>query len=919
MADHSSKQSGVHRATEAFTLDPFLIKIVEQSSDFFGTANANGQAIFVNQAGQSLLEMRGAAQISDTTLLDYIHPEDRQHFQKHVVEESSLKDQIDIEIRLRNFSSGLPVPVKMRFFVIREPDSKKVQLYMAFARSLIDQQAVLPKETIHYDLTTKNKVLELLNKKLERVANIGGWEFDVKSQKALWTDQIYKIYGLDKKKEPNLTESISFYAPHEQERIKKHVENSIEKAIPFNAKFEFIDARGNHKWVRAIGEPVLDAIGQVVKLIGTFQDITAEHQLELERKSQARRLQNLFEVVPELVCIADYQGFLKEINPEWTKLLGYSEKELKAQPFLQFVHPDDISKTLQAIRRLRKGNAILNFTIRSAVKTGGYRYLAWTAKPDPENQSIYAIARDVTEKQKAIDEQNFILDTMRVGTWHWDMINNKVDWDRQNYRVFGLTPDDWNNPLDALKHRLGTEQFKKLINDATESAHKNILFQTTLTMKTETGELRYIGGKGEVLQDEDGTPIKMFGVNWDKTEELRTQAELEEQRQIANHNARLAAIGQLAAGVGHEINNPLAIIKGYVDHLLRKVNENQIEKEGLSQRLNKIDNACNRIAHIVKSLRKFSRSDSSGLEYFDIKQLVLESLAMMKEIYAAEGVHLLSDLSDETPPIPVEADKGRLQQVLFNVIANAKDSTESKQYRSIFVSIERQDQDAVICVEDNGFGVPDDLKERIFDPFFTTKEVNKGTGIGLSLSKSIIDELGGHIWLESEINYGTRFFISLPVQSEINLVEFGSDARKELKKSGGSSPSFRILLADDELELRDILEELLTDMGHQVITAENGRVALQHFKAHSDEIDLIISDIKMPEMNGIEFLAQIRDSDLKQPRFVFISGDTNIDLSAEESPANRGVDAFLFKPFKEEDLRELLHSLFDSKAQLGSS
>lgn len=241
------------------------------------------------------------------------------------------------------------------------------------------------------------------------------------------------------------------------------------------------------------------------------------------------------------------------------------------------------------------------------------------------------------------------------------------------------------------------------------------------------------------------------------------QEELQKQKQFAQHNAKLASIGVLASGVGHEINNPLAIVKGHILSLKKKIKNPDFTNEQLVEQLDKMNIATTRIANIVQGLRNFSRVDNQQFEPFNIYQVMKESNDMVESIYSGEGVHIeFNPLKDENKNIFINGNRGKIQQVIMNLLANAKDATEGQPSRKIILSSDYQDGKFIVKVQDNGAGIPADSLEKIFDAFYTTKEVNKGTGLGLSLVHGIIGDHKGQIFVETQMGSGSTFTVELP-------------------------------------------------------------------------------------------------------------------------------------------------------------
>lgn len=245
----------------------------------------------------------------------------------------------------------------------------------------------------------------------------------------------------------------------------------------------------------------------------------------------------------------------------------------------------------------------------------------------------------------------------------------------------------------------------------------------------------------------------------------QTRQEMDNQKKIMLHNAKLASIGELAAGIGHEINNPLAILKGYLETFERRKSESDFTSEEEDKYFNKIKTAANRIANIVKSLRTFSRIDDDENEEFDLNEAVEESVGMVSEIFSKEGIEIHYKSSCNESECMISGNRGRLLQVFMNLLTNARDATENLEEKKINVVVEKQISSVLVRVSDNGTGIKEEIIDKVFDPFFTTKDVSKGTGIGLSLVYNIVSEHGGKIEVKN-LEEGCQFQVELPLASD---------------------------------------------------------------------------------------------------------------------------------------------------------
>jgi CheY-like chemotaxis protein len=364
----------------------------------------------------------------------------------------------------------------------------------------------------------------------------------------------------------------------------------------------------------------------------------------------------------------------------------------------------------------------------------------------------------------------------------------------------------------------------------------------------------------------------------------------------------------LAAGVGHEINNPLAIIKGFLHVIEENLLISNYQDAKTFSMLTKINLASDRIVNIVKGLRTFSRSDSDKIDYFNFKDAIDETFNLLSEVYQNEGITLKNNISS-AQEFKVYGNKGRLEQVILNLFSNAKDASEGKSERIIETSLIQKGDFVEWTIRDNGKGIPEHIQNRIFDPFFTTKDVNKGTGIGLSLANSIIKEHEGNISFETIPDQGTIFKIKLPLV--LNKIETPRDLQ-QLKIENHNLFHLKALVAEDEEDIRMILELMLSRVGITVTLVKNGQEALREFQnAH---YDLLLTDIKMPIMNGKALVEAVRsDLKIKQPKIFLMTGGIE-ESSSTLVGLGHLVQGQILKPFDSENLYQKIREQFPEKA-----
>ena len=354
---------------------------------------------------------------------------------------------------------------------------------------------------------------------------------------------------------------------------------------------------------------------------------------------------------------------------------------------------------------------------------------------------------------------------------------------------------------------------------------------------------------------------------------------------------KLAALGQTISGVAHELNNPLATILTWAERLSQRPVDDQTRR-GLEAILGESERA----AKIVRNLLTFARKRHTTRAMVDLNQVVRETLALRSYEQRVNNVTTIEALAAGLPQ--AFADPHQIQQVLLNLVINAEQAMIASHGHGTLVvrTWHDLDRDAVVLeVTDDGPGVPDEVQPKIFDPFFTTKEVGKGTGLGLTVAYAIVQEHAGRITISSESGRGASFAVELPVGAGALKAPLPRQTESSTEAVDGST----VLVVEDEAALGAAVAESLQDAGFIVDRASDGQEALERVRQR--HFDLIICDLKMPRVGGMEFYRELETAKPEMTRrIMFVTGDV-AGTDAERFLEQTGT-RWLAKPFRLKDL-----------------
>jgi len=637
-----------------------------------------------------------------------------------------------------------------------------------------------------------------------------------------------------------------------------------------------------------------------------FALYSMEQERERKRAEEALRrseqnFRDSIENSPLGIRIVTADGETLYANRALLDIWGYSSvEELEAVPRNQRYTPESYAEHQERKEKRRRGEPVPeSYEISIVRKDGQVRHLAvsrgevqWNGK-----RQFQVAYQDITDRKRAdealqqseekyrtilkeIEDSYFEVDLAGNLTFVNDSTCRSLRYSREellgmNYRGFTAQED--------------IEHVYQTFNHVYRMGKPNKGFSWKVVRKD--GTEGFVEATVSLLRSHGGEIIGFRGVGRDITERKKAEEERKQLEQKAQISSRLASVGEMAAGVAHEINNPLTGVIGYAQLLMdREDVPFDIRKD-----LTAINEGSQRMAGIVKRLLAFSRQTKPERRYVDINELIESTLALRDYHLKVNNIKVTIKLAPDVPE--TVADPGQIQQVLLNLIVNAETEMKLAHGRGkLTITTEKSDNIIKISVKDDGPGIKPELMDRIFDPFFTTREVGQGTGLGLSLCYGIIAEHNGKIYAESKPGKGATFIVELPVVTEAELPEPVEPVVEESEKVTKA----RILMVDDEQVVRELVKRVLGGEGYEVDTIDNAADALKMIA--DQRYNLILLDIKMPGMDGAELYRRIQKiAKSLARRVVFITGD--IVSAATEKFLSETKVARIDKPFTAEQLR----------------
>ncbi len=425
------------------------------------------------------------------------------------------------------------------------------------------------------------------------------------------------------------------------------------------------------------------------------------------------------------------------------------------------------------------------------------------------------------------------------------------------------------------------------------------------------GNIVWVNQRHAFSFNDEGVAVSLEGICTDITQYRVARQEKQELENRLQQSQKMEAIGRLAGGIAHDFNNLLTVINGYSELLLEETSAEGQE----SFELQEIQKAGLKAADLTAQLLTFSRKQITKPRLVNPSVAMGESLRMLHRMLG-EDIKLVTDIPDDLPNIFI--DSIQLDQVLLNLVINAREAMPHG--GTLAVSLHSENVEHYQCslcqntlsgplmflvISDTGCGMEKAVRERIFDPFFTTKESTQSTGLGLATVYGIVHQNEGHIDVESTVNEGSSFTIIFPCASEAPQTEPALPEVHSHQLRGSET----ILVVEDEPLVRSLTATVLQQYGYQVLIAENATEAMDIFQVHKNSIDLLLTDVVMPGISGVEFSKEV---EMQKPdiKIIFMSG--YVDNKLNVTGIAESSHPFLKKPFGSEALVRLVRQALDN-------
>ncbi len=751
------------------------------------------------------------------------------------------------------------------------------------------------------------------------MARIGGWEIDLSTLAPIWSQEVYRIHGVDPSTRLDLAGMLEFYPPEARPIIEKAIENAIRDGVAFDHTVPFISAAGERRWARVIGVPERTN-GVTTRLSGAFQDVTEQHEIQM-RLARASRSSSEghwdYDFGTETVwCSATHE-----------ELLGLPARDTRmpAEQFRARAHPDDRPRIAAAFEQHILDGTPFDVQLRMQVASGEWRW--FRARGAVERDELGRVASfagsliDVHEERLAqmeLREVRARLERMTLGStdgfFDYDVTSGNIWYSPRVHEMLGFGPDD---PLPRRLTDLAPPEDRERIGRAVRRHfEEGAPYDEVLRVRHKSGEWRWLRARGRCERDACGKPVRFSGSVQDITAQREAEAALIAAKEAAAAANR--AKSEFLANMSHEIRTPMNGVLGMTELLLDTRLE-PVQREFAET----IRASATSLLGILNDILDFSKIEAGRLEIeqieMDVRECVEDVGTMMAVQAAAKNLELIVNV-DPAIPDRVLGDPHRLRQILTNLAGNAVKFTQQGEIVIEALAVAVQSGRALLHFEvrDSGAGMTPEVMSRLFQPFVqadasTTRHYG-GTGLGLSIVKRLVELMGGQVGVVSQPGKGSTFTFTLPCPLSERIVDQNAPEPPSPKER-------RVLVVDDNETNRRVLRGQLRPAGYVVETVASAEAALRELvesARRGKRFDVVIADDQMPDGDGAQLAMRVRSTPgLGDPQLVML---TSLDRHGNmERLQEVGFAGYLTKPVRGRELRACLERVLGREGSAVSS
>jgi PAS domain S-box-containing protein len=610
----------------------------------------------------------------------------------------------------------------------------------------------------------------------QKLSHTGSWRHDIASGEVTVSPEVYRIHDIKPDDDPSNTEFFfSKFHPEDRNRVVDLFERSEIEKTDFQVDYRIVLPDGSIKHLHTIGRPILNDSGDLAEFVGTVMDVTERRQAEEALRSSEEQWRNAFENNPTMYFMLEASGGIRSVNPFGATQLGYTVDDLIGRSVLDLFHEAD----REAVQRysascLEKLGESLSWELRKVRKDGSVLWVRETARAilGPKNRPILLVAcEDITRRkqgeEKLRQNEAYLQESQRLGhmgSWAYNVSSGELFASPELLRIFGRDPDQEKATTEMFRGNVHPED-RAYVDDTIDKAMREKTdFAIDHRIVLPDGSIKHVYSMAHRVFDDSNTLVEYIGTVMDVTERKRSEEVLRRAQADLAHINRVTTMGELTASLAHEVNQPIAAAVTNANTCLRWLARDQPDLQEAREAALRIVKDGTRAAEIITRVRLLFKKGSPERELVDVNEVVREMIVLLHGEATRYSISFRTELEADLPQ--VMGDRVQLQQVFMNLMLNSIDAMKGVDgAREVSIKSQRMENEHIqLSVSDTGVGLPLQEASQIFNAFFTTKP--DGTGMGLPISRSIIESHGGRLWAGDNPPHGASFYVTLPTKGE---------------------------------------------------------------------------------------------------------------------------------------------------------
>jgi len=602
----------------------------------------------------------------------------------------------------------------------------------------------------------------------QRLTHTGSFGWSVHSGEIRWSDETFRIFDCDPKTTPTLAIILQRTHPDDVTAVKEFVERASREPKVLDFEHRLLVQDGSVKYIRVVAHAVKEKSGEV-EFVGAVMDITSAKEAE-------DRIRLIIDTVPAQLWTETPEGVVDFVNRRWIDYTGLTLEQAVGSGWNRMVHPDDIEQVLSKWQKLVAEGAPREIETRLRRSDGEYRWFLSRCSPlvDRSGHILgwYGMDTDIHDLKAAEEtlrrSEAYLAEAQRLthtGSWAYRVDKIAlIHSSEEHRRLFGFDPEQGVPSFEQLVQRIHPEDRIQALRAFENPSRAATDFDAYFRVVHPDGTTKYVYGTGHPVFNASGELVEYVGTTMDVTQRKEAEEALRQAQTELAHVNRVTTMGELTASLAHEVNQPIAAALTDANTCLRWLTREHPDLEEARAAAARAAKDATRAAEIISRVRLLFKKEAPERELVDANEVIPRIIALLYAEAARHNISVRADLAADLPP--VIGDRVQLQQVLMNLIVNSIDAMKDVDgTRELVVSSQRtEDEQVLVSVSDTGVGLPPQHANQIFNAFFTTK--SHGTGLGLRISRSIVESHGGRLWAQDNSPRGASFRFTLPSKVE---------------------------------------------------------------------------------------------------------------------------------------------------------